>query len=97
MIFIMVKYKQRCGRCKKNYTLSLRSQAFIMCAECHAPFLAKEIEDPSMKEFFDIGAEYYDKDAYLRTVKMNYLKYGNITDYQRKQFLRVIEIIDQDE
>ena len=93
----MVKFKQRCSKCKKNYTVSMRSQAFVMCAECHEPLINKPIEDEEMKLFFEKGEGFYEKDAYLRTVKMNYLKYGNITDYQRKQFLRVIDILSKEE
>ena len=92
----MVKYKQKCGRCKKNYTMSLRSQAFVMCADCHEPLINKPIEDADMKAFFEQADDIYDRDAYLRTVKMNYLKYGNITDYQRTQFLKVIDLVRKD-
>lgn len=48
-----------------------------------------EITDPEMKQLFDIPEEYYKESMFLRNIKINYLKYGNLTEKQIAAFKKV--------
>lgn len=50
-----------------------------------------EIEDPKMKKFFDIPKEFYKENAFLRSIKINYLKYGNLTEKQIEAFKKTVK------
>lgn len=82
-------YKQKCGRCKKNYVVISWRQEFPICFDCQKADLNKEITDPQMRKFFDIPDELYRKSSFLRSIKLNYLKYSNLTEKQREAFVRV--------
>ena len=48
-----------------------------------------EITIPSYKKLFNIPEEYYKENAFLRSIKINYLKYHNLTDKQIETFKKV--------
>ena len=86
-----VKYKQKCFRCKKNYVTVTWKQRFILCYDCQKNELEGKIKDPKMKKFFNIPEEYYKENIFLRNIKINYLRYGNLTEKQIKAFKKVVK------
>jgi hypothetical protein len=88
----MVQFKQKCYTCKKNYvTVSSRNQYGVSCFECQEKQMQGEITDPKMKEMFDIPDEYYRENSFLRSIKINYLKYGNLSERQIEAFKSSVE------
>lgn len=89
----MVKYKQRCMRCKKNYVAvsSWGSRGRpIICYDCEKKDLEGEVTDPAMKKLFKVPEELYKRSAFLRSIKINYLRYGALTDAQIAAFKKVV-------
>jgi hypothetical protein len=62
-----------------------------VCYECQKKELQGEIKDPAMKEMFDIPEEFYMRNAFLRDIKINYLKFGNLTEKQIEAFKKTVE------
>ena len=87
----MVGYKQKCSKCKKNYVVVFRTQPYILCYDCQKPELAGKIDDPEMKKLFNISEELYKESAFLRNIKSNYLRYGNLTEKQIEAFKKVAD------
>lgn len=44
-----------------------------------------------MKKLFDIPEEYYKKNAFLRSIKSNYLKFGKLSDKQIEYFEKTVK------
>jgi len=88
-----IQYKIKCARCKKNYiTVSSRTRnKYTPCYECQKKEMEGEITDPVMKEMFDIPEEFYKSTAFLRSIKINYLKYGSLSAAQVDAFKKVVE------
>ena len=87
----MVKFKQKCWACKKNYVMTTNMQRFVMCYDCQKKEMQGEIKDPKMKKFFDIPEEFYKKNSFLRSIKTNYLRYENLTEKQIEAFKKTVE------
>ncbi len=87
----MISFKQLCSRCKKNYVLSTSRDRFPVCFDCHKNELAGEVTDPAMKKFFDIPDDFYKENTFLRSIKINYLRYGKLTDPQTAAFTKTVE------
>ncbi len=85
-----VSYNQRCFRCKKNYILVTYRNRYPLCYECQKADLNRDIKDPAMKKMFDIPEEFYEKNAFLRSIKINYLNYGSLTEKQLEAFKKAI-------
>jgi hypothetical protein len=62
-----------------------------VCFTCEKKDLQGEITDPAMKKLFDIPEELYQKSSFLRSVKIQYLKYGKLSDKQIEIFKKVAE------
>ena len=86
-----VQFKQRCAKCKKNFVLTTARQSYVVCYDCAKDSMKGEIKDPVFKKMFDIPEEYYIENAFLRSIKSNYLKYHNLTDNQISSFKKVVE------
>jgi len=85
-----IPYKQKCIRCKKNYVTITRRQGFVLCYECQKKELEGKIDDPVMKKMFNIPKEFYIENGFLRNIKVNYLKYGGLSDKQIEAFKKVV-------
>ena len=48
-----------------------------------------EIKDAAMKKMFDIPEELYMKNAFLRDIKIKYLRFGSLSDKQLDAFKKV--------
>jgi len=86
-----VRYKQKCYVCKKNYVTATYRQKYVLCYECQKKEMKGEIKDPKMKRFFDIPEQYYKNNAFLRDIKINYLRYGNLTKKQIEAFKKTVK------
>ena len=86
-----IEYKQQCFRCRKNYVTSSYRDRFVVCYDCQKSDLNKEIENPEMKALFDIPEDFYKKNLFLRNIKINYLRYGKLTDKQIEAFKKTVE------
>jgi len=53
-------------------------------------YLEGEIKDPKMKKFFDIPEEFYKQNSFLADIKLNYLKFGKLTEKQIEAFKRTV-------
>ena len=86
-----VRYKQKCTRCRKNYVSVTWKTKFPMCYECEKNNLEGDIKDPEMKKLFDIPLELYQESMFLRDIKINYLRFGKLSDKQIEAFKKVTE------
>ena len=91
-----VKYKTKCGKCKKNYVIVTYRTRFPICHECQKSEMQGEIKDSKMKKMFDIPEEFYENNMFLRSIKINYLKYGNLTEKQVEAFKKAVEKLKEE-
>jgi hypothetical protein len=90
----MVQYKQKCEQCKKNYvTISTwpRRHGPTVCYECEKKQMIGNITDPAMKKLFNIPEDFYQRNSFLRKIKINYLRYHSLTEPQIAAFNRTVE------
>jgi len=87
----MVKYKQLCFRCKKNYVLVSGRNRFPQCYECQKKEMGKKIKDKKMKKFFDIPEEFYKENYFLRNIKIYYLRTGELSEKQIAAFKKTVD------
>ncbi|HLD15329.1 MAG TPA: hypothetical protein VJB94_01995 [Candidatus Nanoarchaeia archaeon] len=86
-----VRYKQLCFKCKKKYVEATWKDRYILCYDCQKAELSIEIKNPKMKKLFDIPESFYEKNSFLRSIKVNYLKFGNLTDKQIEYFKKTVD------
>ena len=79
-------FKIKCIRCKKNYVLGSRKTRFPVCYDCQKKELQGEIKDPVMKEMFAIPESFYENNSFLRSIKVNYLRFGSLSERQIEAF-----------
>jgi len=84
-------FQQKCFRCKKNYVTVSRGQRYIICYDCQKPDLQKNIKDPKMKKFFNIPEEFYQKNSFLRDIKVKYLQFGELSEKQIEAFKKTVK------
>ncbi len=89
----MASYKQRCGKCKKNWVLMSWRGGFPICYECQKDDLIGEITDPEMKKLFDVPEELYRQSSFLCNIKKRYLQAGHLSEKQIAAFKQVAEKI----
>ncbi|MFH0701685.1 MAG: hypothetical protein V2A62_04570 [Candidatus Woesearchaeota archaeon] len=85
-----ITYKQRCSRCKKNFVLVTWKNKYPLCYECQRGELVGEVKDPTIKKLFDIPEEFYKENSFLRSVKINYLKFGQLSEKQLEFFKKTV-------
>ena len=86
----MVKYKQICSRCRKNRVIVTSSSKFPLCYDCQKDELHKEIKNLKMRKLFDIPEEFYKENAFLRSIKINYIRFGKLSEKQIDWFKKVV-------
>ncbi len=64
---------------------------FAVCYECEKSQLEGEVKDPEMKKMFDIPEEFYKQNSFLRNIKINYLRYGKLSEKQIAAFKKTVE------
>lgn len=93
----MITYQQRCGRCKKNFVMVSRGAQFVTCYPCQKAEMSGEIKDPKLKKMFNIPEELYMKNAFLRDIKIKYLRFGTLSDKQIEIFKKVAKELTEKE
>lgn len=83
-------YKHKCMRCKKNYVIVTWKNRFPLCYGCQQQQLQGEITDPQMKKLFDLPEEFYRQSAFLRSIKISYLRYETLTEKQLEAFKKAV-------
>jgi hypothetical protein len=91
----MISFKQICSRCKKNYVLATSRDRYPICFECQKGEMLGEITDPKMKKFFDIPEDFYKQNMFLRNIKINYLRYGRLSEPQIEAFNKTVEKMNE--
>ena len=86
-----IKYKQRCIRCKKNYVVATWRQKYSVCYDCQKSELQGEIKNKEMKKLLDIPEKFYRENAFLRDIKINYLRYGKLSEKQIEAFRKAVK------
>jgi len=86
-----VKYKQKCMRCRKNYVLVSWKNRFPMCYDCQKGDMVGKIKDPKMKRMFNIPEDFYRESSFLRSIKINYLRFGKLTEKQVKVYKETVK------
>ncbi len=86
----MIRYKQRCWKCKKNYVLASARQKYVTCYDCQKSELNQKVKG-KLKKMFDIPEEFYKKNLFLRDIKIKYIKYGELSDKQIAAFKKVVK------
>ena len=87
----MASYKHKCMLCNKNYVLADWRTKFPICYDCEKHELTGNVKDPKMRELFDIPEEYYKTSSFLRSIKKNYLRFGDLTEKQIEAFKKVVD------
>ena len=64
---------------------------FPICYDCQKAELQGEIKDPKMKKMFNIPEEFYKQSGFLRSIKSNYLRYGNLSEKQIEFFKKAVK------
>lgn len=85
------KFKQKCAKCKQNWVIITWKQRFPICYDCQKQEMQGEIKDPKMKKMFDIPEEFYKENMFLRSIKVNYLKFGKLTEKQVEAFKKTVK------
>ena len=88
---MVIKYKQKCYRCKSKYVTVRRGQRYAMCYDCQKDELKGTIKDPKMKKLLTIPEKYYKENPFLRDIKINYLRYGKLSEKQIEAFKKVLK------
>jgi len=70
---------------------------WIVCYECQKVELSKPIKDEKFKNLFDIPEQYYMDNTFLRSIKLNYIKYEELSPKQIEVFKKVIKDIKAEE
>ena len=85
-----IQYKEKCKVCRKNYVLTTSRSQYIVCFECQKREMDQPITDPKMRKFFDIPEDFYKQNSFLRNIKINYNRYGGLTEKQIEAFEKVV-------
>lgn len=85
------KFKEKCRRCRKNYVVVTYKNKFPLCYECQKSEMSGEIKDAKMKRMFNIPEEFYRESAFLRSIKINYLRFGKLTEKQIEAFKKAVK------
>lgn len=87
----MAAFKQICSRCKKNYVIIQRRTPYPICMECNMREVDQKVDDPVYQKLFDIPRDLYLKSKFLRDIKTNYLRFGDLTEKQTAAFKETVE------
>ncbi|MBS3145896.1 hypothetical protein J4414_03785 [Candidatus Woesearchaeota archaeon] len=91
----MVLYKELCRKCRKNYVKITSKEKYPVCYECQKKELDGKIKDSKMKKFFEIPEDFYRENNFLRSIKLNYLRYGNLSEKQIEAFKKTVRNMKQ--
>ncbi len=90
-----ISYQQKCSLCRKNWVTVTWKSRYPVCYDCQKNQLEGEIKDPKMKKMFKIPPDLYQKSSFLRDIKINYLKYGRLTEKQIDAFKKTVKNLSE--
>jgi len=90
------KYKEKCRRCKKNYVTVTWKQRYPLCYDCQKNEMSGEIKNAKMKRLFNIPEDFYKENAFLRSIKINYLRFGKLSDKQIDAFKETVKKLKEE-
>ena len=85
------RFKTLCRRCRGKYIVASHKDRYPACYDCQKKEMEGEISDSEMKEMFDIPEDFYRESIFLRSIKIKYLNYGDLSDNQIESFKKVVE------
>jgi len=68
---------------------------FPLCYDCQKSELQGQIKEPKMKKMFNIPEEFYKTNGFLRSIKINYLRFGKLSDKQIECFQKTVKEMKQ--
>lgn len=71
--------------------LVVSGERYPLCYDCHKDELHQPVKNLKMKKLFSIPEEFYQRSLFLRSVKINYLKFGRLTDRQVEFFKKTVD------
>ena len=86
----MVKFKQKCSKCG-DFTTVTRMQSKPICYNCQKEDLEGVIDCQHMQQLFNIPEEMYMENQFLRNIKINYLRFGKLSERQISAFQKVVD------
>lgn len=92
-----ILYKIKCARCRTNYVTVTHRERFPLCYDCQKKDLEGEIKDPKMKKLLDIPEEFYKKNRFLRSIKINCIRWGKLTEKQIEAFKKGVAKMEKGE
>jgi len=90
-----IRFKQKCIKCRKRYVTVSRGQRYAVCYECQKKELHQKITDPEMKKLFDIPENFYKENSFLRDIKLNYIRFGRLSERQIAAFKKVVKELEE--
>jgi hypothetical protein len=91
-----VKYKHKCSRCKDNYVTVTYRNSYPLCYDCQKGDLKGEIKDPKIKKLLKIPEDYYKDNAFLRSIKINAIKFGKLSEKQIEAFKKAVKRYEEE-
>ena len=61
-----------------------------ICYNCKKKELGQPVKNPTMKKMFAIPEAFYQEHSFLRSIKLNYLRYGSLTPKQIDAFKKTV-------
>ena len=72
------------------------SNRYPICYECEKADLKGTVKDPKMKKLLNIPEEFYKENSFLRSIKINCIKYGKLTEKQVEYFKKAVDKMKED-
>lgn len=70
---------------------------WVVCYDCQKTELSKPIKNIKFKKMFDIPEQYYKDNTFLRSIKLNYIKYAELSPKQIEVFKKVVKDMKEEE
>jgi hypothetical protein len=64
---------------------------FPLCYDCQKGELNVPVRDPKMKKLFSIPEDFYRTSSFLRSIKINYHRFGKLTEKQVDAFRKTVD------
>lgn len=92
-----IRFKKKCSRCNKNYVEVTLRQKYVVCSECQKQEMEGVVEDPEIKKMLDIPEAYYEKNYFLRNIKVNAIRYQSLSEKQIEAFKKTVKEMKEKE
>ncbi len=64
---------------------------FAVCIECEMREIKKPVNDAMYKKLFDIPSDWYKENHFLRSVRFQYGRYGDLSEKQIEAFKKTVK------